>query len=89
VITVSSPSSHSGRSHANPSNDDTVRDNKKFTKGVGKRKVKEIKDVEDNELVKLGLKLYDVGFNVIPVDSSKKPLTSWAYDKRIKRRGSS
>jgi hypothetical protein len=52
---------------------------------VGKRKVKEIKGVEGNELVRLGLKLYDVGFNVIPVDSGKKPLTSWAYDRRIER----
>jgi hypothetical protein len=52
---------------------------------VGKRKVKEIRGVEGNELVKLGLKLYDVGFNVIPVDSGKKPLTSWAYDRRIER----
>ena len=53
---------------------------------IFKKKTREVvKDVEDNELVKLGIKLYDVGFNVIPVDSSKKPLTSWAYDKRVER----
>jgi hypothetical protein len=36
-------------------------------------------------LVELGLRLYDNGFNVVPVDSSKKPLASWAFDKRIVR----
>lgn len=36
-------------------------------------------------LKKLALKLYDLGFNVIPVDASKKPLTKWSSKKRIER----
>lgn len=34
----------------------------------------------------LGLRLYDLGFNVIPVGLDKKPLCSWSPDKRIERR---
>jgi hypothetical protein len=72
------PSSPSGRGN-HPPNDSIARKNKRLTR----RKLKEVR--EDNELVKLGLGLYDAGFNVIPVDSGKRPLTSWSYDKRIER----
>jgi len=34
-------------------------------------------------LVELALKLYRAGFNVIPVDSEKKPLCSWSPRERI------
>jgi hypothetical protein len=51
---------------------------------VGKRKVREVEE-GDNELARLGIKLHDAGFNVVPVDNNKKPLTSWAYNKRIER----
>lgn len=34
-------------------------------------------------LRKIALKLYDAGFNVIPVDSNKRPLTSWSVERRI------
>jgi predicted RNA-binding Zn-ribbon protein involved in translation (DUF1610 family) len=37
------------------------------------------------ELVDLAVKLYDLGFNTVPVDRSKKPLTSWSSTKRIDR----
>ena len=37
------------------------------------------------ELKHLALKLYDLGFNVIPVDKGKKPLTSWSARQRIPR----
>jgi transposase-like protein len=67
----------------NPQNG-IARNNKKLTRGVGKRKVKEVRE-GDNELVRLGIKLHDAGFNVVPVDNNKKPLTSWAYNKRIER----
>jgi len=33
----------------------------------------------------LALKLYDLGFNVVPVDVDKKPLCSWSSSKRISR----
>jgi DNA-directed RNA polymerase subunit RPC12/RpoP len=36
-------------------------------------------------LLELGLKLYDKGFNVIPVNENKQPLTSWDSSKRIER----
>jgi hypothetical protein len=38
----------------------------------------------EGELVRLGLRLYDAGFNVVPVDG-KRPLTSWGHDRRIER----
>lgn len=37
------------------------------------------------ELVDIALRLYDLGFNVIPVDSNKRPLCSWSSEKRILR----
>jgi hypothetical protein len=37
------------------------------------------------ELVDLALKLYDLGFNIVPVDRSRKSLTSWSSTKRINR----
>ena len=40
---------------------------------------------KDNNLYSLALKLYDLGFNVIPVDADKKPLCSWSSSKRIAR----
>jgi len=36
-----------------------------------------------NKLKELVLKLYDTGFNVVPVDSGKKPLCSWSPKQRI------
>jgi hypothetical protein len=33
----------------------------------------------------LALKLYDLGFNVIPVDAEKRPLTKWSARERIPR----
>ncbi|ADJ54264.1 primase/DNA polymerase [Hyperthermophilic Archaeal Virus 2] len=33
----------------------------------------------------LALRLYDLGFNIIPVDKGKKPLTSWSTRQRISR----
>jgi hypothetical protein len=38
----------------------------------------------EGELVRLGLRFYDAGFNVVPVDG-KRPLTSWGHDRRIER----
>jgi hypothetical protein len=43
-----------------------------------------VKDLGEGGLVKLGLRLYDAGFNVVPVDG-KRPLASWASDRRIER----
>jgi len=37
------------------------------------------------ELKNWALKLYDASFNVVPVDSDKRPLVSWGSDKRIER----
>ncbi len=38
-------------------------------------------------LKEFALKLYDLGFNVIPVDKSKRPLTeTWSPNKRVDRR---
>ena len=37
----------------------------------------------DKEVYKLALRLYDEGFNVIPVDINKKPLTAWSPRERI------
>ena len=37
------------------------------------------------ELRELALRLYDLGFNVVPVDSQKRPLASWSPDKRLER----
>ena len=39
----------------------------------------------EKNLVKLGLRLYDAGFNVVPVNEEKHPLRSWSSDKRIDR----
>jgi len=41
--------------------------------------------VMSRELVDLALKLYDLGFNIAPVDRTKKPLTSWSNTKRVDR----
>jgi len=38
-----------------------------------------------NELTELALKLYDLGFNVVPVSRDKHALTSWSSTKRISR----
>lgn len=48
-------------------------------KGVNKIK----SSGKTSDLVELALKLYDLGFNVIPVDSEKRPLCSWSPRKRI------
>jgi hypothetical protein len=77
---MSDPSSPSGRS-PNPPNGGSARKYKRLTRG---RKAKEVRGGA-SELVELGLRLYDTGFNVVPVDSSKRPLTPWGYDKRIER----
>jgi hypothetical protein len=37
------------------------------------------------ELATLALRLYDLGFNVIPVDREKKPLSSWSTRQRVSR----
>ena len=52
-----------------------------------KKKEKERIPPSDGEedLVKLGLRLYDAGFNVVPVNEEKKPFVSWGSDKRIDR----
>ena len=42
-------------------------------------------DKAKKRLNTLALKLYDAGFNVVPVDVDKKPLTSWSSKKRITR----
>jgi len=46
-------------------------------------------DEQDNNLIpKLGeeaLKLYDIGFNIIAVDSGKKPLCSWSSRQRLEK----
>ena len=39
----------------------------------------------ETSLLALGLELYDKGFNVIPVNENKQPLTSWDSSKRIDR----
>jgi len=36
-------------------------------------------------LAEFALKLYDIGFNIVPVDVDKKPLCSWSSSKRISR----
>jgi DNA-directed RNA polymerase subunit RPC12/RpoP len=41
--------------------------------------------VMSKEIAELALKLYDLGFNIVPVSKSKKPLTSWSSVKRIDR----
>jgi hypothetical protein len=38
------------------------------------------------ELKQLALKLHDLGFNVIPVDREKKPLSSWSARQRMGRK---
>lgn len=38
-----------------------------------------------SELAELAVKLYDLGFNIVPVSKSKKPLSSWSSTKRIDR----
>jgi hypothetical protein len=38
-----------------------------------------------SKLIDLALKLYNLGFNVIPVDAEKKPLTSWSTREIIPR----
>ena len=41
---------------------------------------------EDNKrFTDFALKLYDIGFNIVPVDFDKKPLCSWSSSKRIDR----
>jgi hypothetical protein len=69
---MSDPSSPSGRGNPHPSNNSIARKNKRLTRGGV------------SELVELGLRLYDAGFNVVPVDG-KRPLTSWGSDRRIER----
>jgi hypothetical protein len=46
------------------------------------------KEIDDSRVYKHFLKhaatvLYELGFNTIPVDANKKPLTSWSADKRL------
>jgi hypothetical protein len=76
---MSDPSSPSGRGN-HPPNDSIARKNKRLTKG---RKAREVRGGV-SELAELGLRLYDAGFNVVPVDG-KRPLTSWGSDRRIER----
>ena len=39
---------------------------------------------ENRDLAEAGLRLYDLGFNIVPVDG-KKPLTSWGSGRRVDR----
>lgn len=39
---------------------------------------------ENKDLAEAGLRLYDLGFNIVPVDG-KKPLTGWGSGKRVDR----
>jgi len=38
------------------------------------------------ELLELAKKLYDKGFNIVPVDREKKPLGKWSPEKRLEWR---
>jgi ribosomal protein L37AE/L43A len=42
-------------------------------------------DAGPPDLRSMALRLYDAGFNVVPVDRSKRPLSSWSATKRIDR----
>jgi len=43
------------------------------------------KAIKTTTLKKLALRLYDLGFNVVPVDSDKRPLTAWSPGRRLER----
>ena len=38
-----------------------------------------------SDLVELALRLYDLGFNVVPVDVNKRPLCPWSSSRRVGR----
>jgi len=40
-------------------------------------------NAQEVKLVDAARHLYELGFNVIPVDSEKKPIGSWSADKRL------
>jgi hypothetical protein len=40
--------------------------------------------ISNSELVKRALELYEAGYNIVPVGSDKRPLTSWSSKRRIK-----
>jgi hypothetical protein len=42
-----------------------------------------LKATVDSELARIALKLYEAGYNVVPVGPDKRPLASWSSRKRI------
>jgi hypothetical protein len=44
---------------------------------------KPLKVTADDELIKMALKLYEAGYNIVPVGPDKKPLASWSSRERM------